>query len=505
MARRDVKNGTSARRRGPGRVALWAPFVLTAALLGSAVAADQWAWGPQYLGWKGGDPVNDPAAVDAPGILGLGAVPTVGTVAADAPSGTPLEQLVSAAIGGRASDDDLGKHTVTLVSGLDGVPVFSHGRDALVPASTAKILTATAALELLGPDERFSTTVEQGSDPSDLVLVGGGDPYLVEKPAAAEAFPERADLTTLARETAAVLAETGTTKVRLNYDTSLFDGPAVNPEWEPGYTDDVVSPITSLWIDQGRNPDGWRRLEDPALAAARAFAKALTQQGLEVSEPFEGQVSGSTEIAAVKSAPLAQIVERVLDVSDNDGAEVLARHVGLAVGEDGSFEQGAAGILSTLAGLGIDVSDADLKDGSGLSRQNHVKAETLLQTLAVAASEAHPHLRPVIDGLPVAGFTGSLTQRFAAGADDGLGRVRAKTGTLTGVHVLAGLVTGADGVPMLFVTGADRVEPPKTLAARATLDQIAAALAGCACATPTDPTAADPQAPESSSDTAQGS
>jgi D-alanyl-D-alanine carboxypeptidase/D-alanyl-D-alanine-endopeptidase (penicillin-binding protein 4) len=59
--------------------------------------------------------------------------------------------------------------------------------------------------------------------------------------------------------------------------------------------------------------------------------------------------------------------------------------------------------------------------------------------------------------------------------------VRAKTGTLTGVHGLAGLVTDLDGTEMVFVAIADRVKVKNTLAARALIDEVAAALAGCAC------------------------
>jgi D-alanyl-D-alanine carboxypeptidase/D-alanyl-D-alanine-endopeptidase (penicillin-binding protein 4) len=87
-----------------------------------------------------------------------------------------------------------------------------------------------------------------------------------------------------------------------------------------------------------------------------------------------------------------------------------------------------------------------------------------------------------VAGLPVAGFTGSLTYRFDTGDEEGLGRVRAKTGTLTGVHGLAGVVTDQDGTVLSFVAIADRVKVADTLDARERLDQVAAALAACSCA-----------------------
>jgi D-alanyl-D-alanine carboxypeptidase/D-alanyl-D-alanine-endopeptidase (penicillin-binding protein 4) len=86
----------------------------------------------------------------------------------------------------------------------------------------------------------------------------------------------------------------------------------------------------------------------------------------------------------------------------------------------------------------------------------------------------------VVD-VPVAGFTGSLSSRFTTGSPAGLGLVRAKTGTLTGVHGLAGTVTTVDGAVLAFVAIADRVRPPDQLSARTRVDELAAALAGCRC------------------------
>ncbi len=455
--------------------------MLVVGVLGVAVAADHFAWGPRYLGWTS-DAVSD-GPVAAPEILGLGAVPTAPAVADEAPEAALDAAAIRKATRSALRDDSLGKHVVSLVATLDGTPVFSSGDDRLTPASTAKILTGVAALETLGPDHRFTTSVEVGADVDEIVLVGGGDPYLRAEPAPNGSFPEQADLTTLAFETATALTERGTTSVKLSYDASLFTGPADNPEWEAGYVgEEVVSPISALWVDRGVDPDSGRRVPDSAAAAAQVFADALEKRGVSVSGPQSGEVAADAEVlASVDSAPVSQIVERVLEVSDNEGAEVLSRHVGIAVEDDGSFVAGSESVLSTLTELGVDVSGDVLLDGSGLSRKNHLSATTLVAALALAASDDDPRLRPAIDGLPVAGFTGSLNSRFDVAADDGLGKVRAKTGTLTGVHVLAGITTDAAGVPMLFVVGADKVPVEKTLQARATLDQFAAALAGCVC------------------------
>ena len=104
------------------------------------------------------------------------------------------------------------------------------------------------------------------------------------------------------------------------------------------------------------------------------------------------------------------------------------------------------GVVRDLQSLGIETGSDVLYDGSGLSRSNRLSAATLVQVLQVAARVDQPALRALITGLPVAGFTGSLANRFAEADAVALGDVRAKTGTLSGVSSLAGLVTGRDGL-----------------------------------------------------------
>lgn len=481
MARRRPRDPGGRTYAGPGAWSHWLATLLVLVLVGSAVAAYRLDWGGRYLGW-GPDADTDPAAVAPPAGLTLPELPATRPVAVPAGSSTVDPTEVTAALTPGLSDKDLGRHVVATVGDLGGgQPVFVSGSGAVTPASITKLLTTTAALATLGPDATFTTRVVAGQRPRDLVLVGGGDPFLAAEPADRSAYPPRADVVTLARQVAAAVP---TRRVRLSYDASLFTGPADNPAWEPGYVPEgIVSPITSLWVDEGRSPTGFGRVADPALTAARTFADALATEGVEVvGTPRPGVAAeGAPELGAVTSAPLTAIVQRVLDVSDNEAAEVLAHHVGLAVSGVGSFEAGAAGVLQVLSGLGVDVSGDQVFDGSGLSRRNLVTAATFGRVLQLAASPDQPGLRAVIEGLPVAGFSGSLTYRFDKGAPEGRGRVRAKTGTLTGVHSLAGVVTDLDGNTMSFVVAADRVKADKSLAARVALDEAAAALAACHC------------------------
>jgi D-alanyl-D-alanine carboxypeptidase/D-alanyl-D-alanine-endopeptidase (penicillin-binding protein 4) len=223
------------------------------------------------------------------------------------------------------------------------------------------------------------------------------------------------------------------------------------------------------------------RSSDPAFAAATAFARLLTGQGVAVEGTPErvGAPSTATPIAVVESRPLADIVEYVIASSDNDMAEILARHVAIGLGQPGSSDDAVRAIAQVLSGLGIDVSAMTILDGSGLARDNAVPARALAKVLTVAADPANAHLRAVITGLPVAAFNGTLRERV----EDAPGQVRAKTGTLTGVHSLAGVITGDGGVAYAFALVSN--DAGNALQARAALDDVAAALAGCGCEAPT--------------------
>ncbi|MGB0101275.1 MAG: D-alanyl-D-alanine carboxypeptidase/D-alanyl-D-alanine-endopeptidase [Nocardioides sp.] len=452
MAGRDVRHG-----RGP---TLWLPVLLVLIVLGSAAGV--------YLVDPPTEPAPEsPAAVPPPPGLDLPAL-TAPVAVAEPASGTANPAKVRRAVAALLDDADLGPHVLATVADLDGTLLYSRGTGEAIPASTLKLLTATAALEVLGPDHTFATTVV--ADGRRVVLVGGGDPLL-----------SAADLQRLARRTARGL---DVAKVRVAYDTGLFTGPAVSPHWPASYVaEGVVSPIQSLWVDEGRAPTGYGRVADPAAAAAGVFAAALTEAGVRVrGAPQERAAPAAAPVLAeVASTPLSGLVEHTIEVSDNEAAEVLARQVGLAVSGTGSFAAGTRAVLATLEDLGVPTAGAEVYDGSGLSRDNRLDPDTITAVLQVAAAGKHPALRPALTGLPVAGFTGSLSERYVEADEAGLGFVRAKTGTLSGVSGLAGTVTDRTGTPMVFAFLADKIALPDTLDARDALEEATSALAGCRC------------------------
>ncbi len=464
------------------------PIVLVLAVLAAGVGAYRFEWGPRYLPGLAADPTSEPQAVLPPAGLDLPAWTAPAAVAPPLASAAQVApDRVAAALRRPLADPDLGPHVVAAVSSLTpGSPTWTSADDTYVPASTTKLLTMAAGLATLGPDHRFTTRVVRGDRPREVVLVGGGDPLLASQPLtveeAAATYPERADVATLALATAEALGGSG--RVRVRFDDSLFSGPTDNPAWRRDYVpDEVVSPITALMVDSGLEPDGQGRSDDPSLDAARAFADALSAAGMTVAGAPERSVAaaGAEELASVEGAPLGEVAERILDVSDNEGAEVVGHQVGLAVSGVGSFEAGAAGVLSTLQGLGVDVARDQVYDGSGLSRRNRVTTGSMLALLQLAAGPGDDDLRSLVTGLPVAGWSGSLTYRFSEGPAAARGLVRAKTGTLTGVHALAGIAVGRDGLPMAFVLGVDRAAAEDGLTAQDALDRAAGALAACRC------------------------
>jgi serine-type D-Ala-D-Ala carboxypeptidase/endopeptidase (penicillin-binding protein 4) len=449
------------------------------------------AWRLDLLG-RLGDPdpgpgaVAGPAAVPPPPGLELPALTEPTPVdTALVPPGRIDPALVQAAVAPFLADPVLGKHVVGAVIDLGSArPAVELGDGtAAMPASVTKLLTTTAALSALGPEATFLTRVVAGGK-GRIVLVGGGDPFLASKPLPA-AYPAHADLQTLAAQTAAALQEQGRTKVRLGYDDSLFSEPSFNPAWPAHYLPEhVVSRVTALWVDEGRPAVGSGRVDDPSLYAAQTFAAELTALGITVvGVPTHGVAGGGRELAAVRSAPLREVATRILEVSDNEGAEVLSHQVGKAVSGTGTFADGAAAVTQTLQGLGV-TADFSIHDGSGLSRENLISPLALVQVLRLTVDPAHPELNAVATALPVAGFTGSLTNRFDQPFPDSRGLVRAKTGTLTNVSSLAGIAVDQDGHEMLFALMADQIAKPDETKAQRALDAAAGALGACHCGMP---------------------
>lgn len=409
-----------------------------------------------------------------------------GAVAADPPPGPPpavltpgevqrstapipTEPGVRRAIGGLTRSGSWGRFSGVVVDPGSGRVLFDRRADrALVPASTAKLATAAAALETFGPAHRLTTTVSQADD--TVYLTGGGDTTLT-----------RPQLKKLARAASTALRTSDS--VRVVYDTDLFTGPELGPDWSRSFpAAGVAAPVSALMVGLGRTSPGARsRVSDPARQAARFFADALRATGVKVRSVRSGATPSTARvIARHQSAPMTELVGDLLTDSDNDLAESLAHLVGGEVVGDASFAGGARATTAILKDAGIDVAGMRLADGSGLSRQNAISADTLADLLSEVVLGTQPAWWPITSGLAVAGRTGTLEDRFGSKATKaGAGVVRAKTGSLTGVSALAGLVRDDDGRLLVFALISNKVS--SLSGARETMDRIASRLAECGC------------------------
>jgi len=422
----------------------------------------------------------------------------VGAHATDAratasPTASGLAAMLGAALPPAATGSGVGIEVAD--AGTGRVLYSANAGIPATPASTTKVVTAVAALAALGPGARFTTTVRQVGD--TVVLVGGGDPTLAVNEYPSSDYPRPATLAQLAAGTARALKARGNRSVRLGYDTALFSGPGMAQGW----TDSLIStgnvtPIVALEADQGRltpggaledsdDPVNFRpRTADPAGLTAAAFAALLAKDGITVTGTPEETAAPSSApvLASVSSPPLAAIADQMLQESNNVIAENLARHVAIALGLPATFAGAAGANLAELRRLGI-TTPISLVDGSGLSPQDAIAPETLVRVLSLAVGT--PRLRGALTGLPVAGFSGTLSAGgsvFGGIGGPARGVVRAKTGNLATVASLAGLVDDRSGDLLLFAIMAPRVPSADQLQQAAdALDSAAAGLATCGC------------------------
>ncbi|HEX6340782.1 D-alanyl-D-alanine carboxypeptidase/D-alanyl-D-alanine endopeptidase [Umezawaea sp.] len=462
---------------GPNRrkpLLLVGAIVLVVALAGGAVFASA------KLDWFGGEVALTTAPPAPPAKVSL----SVKGVAGDAP--TPSASGVSAALAGPAAAGVLSPLTGVVIDPATGTALWQQGDTTpLIPASTIKILASAAALLSIDHTAQLSTKVVQGDAPGTVVVVGGGDPTLSSLPeGTTTVYPGAATLDDLAAQVKAN-ATGPITEVR--FDLGRYAGEGTAPGWDPAdIAGGSITPIVPFMLDGGRldpkNPNS-PRTAAPALDAATALAQRL---GVATATPGPAP-SGTNQkvLGEVKSAPVDQLVENAMQISDNILAEALAREVAKVTGQQPSFDGAAKAVEDVLTKNQFDVGGATVVDASGMSPQNKIPAKLLGQILEVAAKPdaSDPRtakLRPLLTALPVAGGSGTLANRYQQQAASGKGWVRGKTGTLTGVNSLAGVVVDTDGKLLVFAFMSN--SPGNTDEVREALDVLAATLRGCGCA-----------------------
>ncbi len=375
----------------------------------------------------------------------------------------------------------------------------------LVPASNLKLLTGAAALYLLGVDYRFETAlytdgkIENGMLKGDLFLKGSGDPELAVRDLEELAF----QLKLLGIES--ILGN-------LYVDITLFDEISQGPGWMwDDQGEKWNSPLSALMLNHscidlwvkphesaGKAPyvyvfprndfveidnhaltasnddtlaveRRWQKKENvidikgkisqvkhysvpieyPHLYAASVFSTLLNKAGID----FDGKIEmrpvsdNALPLAAHASRPLSLIVKEMMKSSDNLIADSLFKKIGEArYGRPGSWQKGSKAIRDFLStNAGVDTQNMVVMDGSGLSRYNLVSAHHFTDFLKWMHKEFSCGSE-FAASLPISGIDGTLDKRMA-----GLkGKIRAKTGGMTGISSLCGYAMTKEGELLAF-------------------------------------------------------
>jgi D-alanyl-D-alanine carboxypeptidase/D-alanyl-D-alanine-endopeptidase (penicillin-binding protein 4) len=408
------------------------------------------------------------------------AKPAVMPVADGAPKPTPAG--LSAALSAPLANRDLGALTGRVTDALTGTQLWEQGSAVpMQPASTNKVLTAAAALVTLDRDARQTTTVvaaDQGRQPGLVVLVGGGDPTLSSAPAGQETlYRDAARISDLADQ----VRKSGIKVTAIQVDISAFSGPSLAPGWDlADIQGGDVAPIEAVMVDGGRtqplSPETVRS-PTPALDAGRVLAAALNVDPKAITIA-NTRVQGGQQIASVQSAPLMERLREMMNQSDNVMAECTAREVAVKMGKPASFAGAVTAVTSRLGAAGVDMNGATLMDSSGLSVDDRLTAKTLDDVIGTAAGTNQPTMRPLLDLLPIAGGSGTLSNRFIDDRTaDAAGWLRAKTGSLTGTNTLAGIVTDVSGRVLTFALMSNNAGQTGLTA----VDALAFTLRTCGC------------------------
>ncbi|MET7487226.1 D-alanyl-D-alanine carboxypeptidase/D-alanyl-D-alanine-endopeptidase [Streptomyces sp. NPDC005538] len=379
------------------------------------------------------------------------------------------EQKIADNLNTRSQDARLGSTlSGVVIDAKSDKVVWGHdATTALMPASNTKLATSTAALTVLGPDHRFTTKVVYGD--GTLTLVGGGDRTLSTE-----------DLDALAKTAVAGLRNAGLSSVKVRVDDSLFPEPTLAGGWNTGYYPTEVAPVRALVVDG-------HAVTDTSLDAGQAFAKLLADGGVTVTGEVTRGVAGYADVpvAQHRSEKLSAIVKHMLKVSDNNIAETLLRMTALGAGRPATFEDGTAVVREVLSHTyGVSLDNFGMYDGSGLSRSTRIPARTLADILDLTTDPRYRRtLKYIADGLPVAGEAGATLGpewgRFdTPDSQCAVGKVKAKTGTLTGAIALSGMTKAQDGRWKIF-SFVENGSPAAPGDIKDALDGLAATVNGC--------------------------
>jgi D-alanyl-D-alanine carboxypeptidase/D-alanyl-D-alanine-endopeptidase (penicillin-binding protein 4) len=386
----------------------------------------------------------------------------------------------------------------------DGTVLYDrNGSAPRAPASTLKVLTAATAMHILGADYRFKTrlasldAVNDGVLDGDLYLIGGGDPVLSTADLRAGinglyAQGLRSVMGHAVIDTTAFVGPeqnphwasddlnldyaSGTSALSLNGDIEMFDVVPMSPGTparillEPANTEvTLVGSIMTasagsngtVHIDhvQGRNEyhlsgsidsGADQRFPIPVGNVGQQVGGVLDtmlkKHNIAVQTParIDAAPLGATILWQHQSPPLREIAHHMLVISDNHVAEQLLRTIAAASGHQGTEAEGIRVEAGLLNRLGVPDRGMRLYDGSGLSPGNRIAPRSLAAVIADALESPGS---PLIAGLPRVGIEGTVKGHTLHAS---FGHVRAKSGHITGVDGLAGVIQTPHHGPIAF-------------------------------------------------------
>lgn len=359
--------------------------------------------------------------------------------------------------------------------------IYSRGAStAMKSASTMKAVTSAVTLRMYGKGHRFATEVRQGSRSLEVVLKAGGDPLLT-----------RRNLRYLAGITATKLAAAlpesyawSTVTYSVRTDDSLF-GDATRP---PGWTGTAYNRVRAFLLDRQRTDDSTR---DAGLSFASslnyALDSALASRGINARVTYDGRKKtpeGAAQLAWYGGHSVGESIREGIAWSDSNITEMLARHVAIASGLPATREGEVAALRAQLEDLGVDLTNVNLADGSGLSHYTKLTAGMLVDVLQAAMRPEETRMNELRGLLMVAGRTGTLATRFGrfvtSNSRCAIGYAWAKSGTLNGVITLAGYARAKDGRYKAFAFMVNnRTGAYSPLQTRQALDGLVATIVGC--------------------------
>jgi D-alanyl-D-alanine carboxypeptidase/D-alanyl-D-alanine-endopeptidase (penicillin-binding protein 4) len=339
------------------------------------------------------------------------------------------------------------------------------------PASVLKVLTAAAAISVLGPTYQITTSVVE-TQPGTIALIGQGDATLSKAAAGHSVYAGAPTLESLASKTLtaynAIAGNAAFPITKVILDSTYWDP---NDNWDSSVpraeqTGGYLSESTALQVDGDRaNPAAQvsPRSTDPIGAAGAAFVAALAgvTDGPDASSitVTEGATpSGSTPLASVQSQPVSTLIKQMLAQSDNTLAEMLARIVSVKQnlgGTGGSIQQSTT---TALGKYGVDTTGLTIEDGSGESDESLITPVFMSKFMSAVSQKANG-LQYVAAGIPV------------------VGKYTAKSGVIASAYTLSGYTTAADGTGESFTFFAEG--PGITAAAQPALAALANAVYTC--------------------------